>query len=108
MGVTYGCHSKDPTCISVSVLIVLCSLSPLCCQIERETRAVIGGKDVSTERASGGGSMGGSTVAVVSIVLALRGDQLKRLGLDRSVNSVSGESFILYLFVPFVAVYSVC
>lgn len=59
-------------------------------KIERETRAVIGGKDVSTERASGGGSMGGSTVAVVSIVLALRGDQLKRLGLDRSVNSVSG------------------
>lgn len=61
-------------------------------QIERETKAVIGGKNLSAERSSGGAgiSSGGPTVAVVSLVLALRGDQLKRLGLDRSVNSVSG------------------
>lgn len=53
----------------------------------------MGGKNVSVERSSGGAglSVGGPTIAVVSLVLALRGDELKRLGLDRSINSVSGE-----------------
>ena len=66
-------------------------------QIERETNAVIGGKNVSAERSGGGrsGASGGPTVAVVSLVIALRGDAMKRLGLDRSVSSMSGEH-ILY------------
>ncbi|CAM9394343.1 unnamed protein product, partial [Hapterophycus canaliculatus] len=61
-------------------------------KIERETNAVIGGKNVSAERSMGGrsGSSGGPTVAVVSLVVALRGDAMKRLGLDRSVSSMSG------------------
>ncbi|CAN0174201.1 unnamed protein product [Ectocarpus sp. 12 AP-2014] len=60
-------------------------------KVERETNAVIGGKNISAER-SGGGRIGsgGPTVAVVSLVVALRGDAMKKLGLDRSVSSTSG------------------
>ncbi|CAN0395106.1 unnamed protein product [Ascophyllum nodosum] len=58
-------------------------------KIERETKVMIGGRNMSSER-SGGASQGGPTVAVVSLVLALRGDSLKRLGLDRGVSSMSG------------------
>lgn len=69
-------------------------------QIERETNAVIGGKNVSAERSSGGrsGSSGGPTVAVVSLVVALRGDAMKRLGLDKSVSNMSGEIRWLFVF----------
>lgn len=64
-------------------------------QVERETNALVGGANVSSERVGGGpgasmGAGGGPTVAVVNIVLALRGDALKKQGLDRSVNSMSG------------------
>lgn len=53
---------------------------------------MVGGKILSSERVSRGGmSSGGPTVAVVNLVIALRGEELKRLGLDRSVNSVSGK-----------------
>lgn len=55
---------------------------------------MVGGKNVSAERSRAGGSgaaSGGPTVAVVSLVIALRGDAMKRLGLDRSVSSMSGE-----------------
>lgn len=62
-------------------------------KIERETNSVIGGKNMSAERSAGGapGSSGAPTVAVVNLVLALRGDAMKRLGLDRSVSSMSGQ-----------------
>lgn len=54
---------------------------------------MIGGKDMSATRSGGGapGSSGAPTVAVVNLVLALRGDAMKRLGLDRSVSSMSGD-----------------
>ena len=63
-----------------------------CGQIENETRAIVGGQVVSSRSSARAGLVsGGPTVAVVNLVIALRGDELKRLGLDRSVNSMSGE-----------------
>ncbi|CAM9674335.1 unnamed protein product, partial [Hapterophycus canaliculatus] len=60
-------------------------------KVERETNAIVGGKDISVERSGEGRSAlpGGPTVAVVSLVIALRGDAVKRLGLDKSI-SMSG------------------
>lgn len=66
---------------------------------------MIGGKNVSAERSRGSGlGSGGPTVAVVSLVIALRGDAMKKLGLDRSVGSMSGENEVSAK-TPFLLMY---
>ncbi|CAM9589465.1 unnamed protein product, partial [Phaeothamnion confervicola] len=57
-------------------------------KVERETLAKVGGRDVSARR--GGGALaeaGRPTLAVVTLVVALRGDSMKRLQLEKSLNS---------------------
>ncbi|CAM9696031.1 unnamed protein product [Discosporangium mesarthrocarpum] len=55
---------------------------------ERETRTKVGAGGVETSRLGLGGD-GGPTLAVVTIVLALRGDSLRNLGLERNIAGVA-------------------
>ncbi|CAN0179989.1 unnamed protein product [Ectocarpus sp. 13 AM-2016] len=68
-------------------------------KIKRETKSLVRGKNISVQRSREEGSSaapGRPTVAVVCLVIALRGDALQRLGLDKNVNSsISGPKSAL-------------
>ncbi|KAG5192255.1 hypothetical protein JKP88DRAFT_230236 [Tribonema minus] len=67
-------------------------------KVERETVSRFGGEDLSDSRRSDGvrpEDLGKPTQAVVTIVLALKGESLKRFQLERSINSASALRNVL-------------
>ncbi|CAM9875254.1 unnamed protein product [Choristocarpus tenellus] len=60
-------------------------------KMQRETRVSVDGMGLNVDRMGGmgAGMIEKPTLAVVTIVLALRGESLKRLGLERNINGIS-------------------
>lgn len=67
-------------------------------KVERETVARFGGEDLSDKRSSSGvqaHNIGMPTQAVVTVVLALRGESLRKFQLERRINSVAAARGVL-------------
>ncbi|CAN0232423.1 unnamed protein product [Ectocarpus sp. 12 AP-2014] len=104
-------HFDDPNTERAEATFSQCSVH-LRAKIKRETKTLVGGKNISVQRSREEGSSaspGRPTVAVVCLVIALRGDALQRLGLDKNVNSsVSSDKRCFTRNEPFLFFSLVC